>query len=72
MKNLVLWPQARGGPEALCHQTPSLATSARNCDHIATMPHVTHRDSCPTRTGDTAVAQHQRGREGTSRTGGDG
>jgi hypothetical protein len=57
---------------ATCHQTPSLATTARNCDHIATMPGVTGGDGCPTWISDMAVDLDQRGREGMGRTGGDG
>jgi hypothetical protein len=42
----VLWSeQAR---RATCCQTAGLATAARTCDHIATMPRVTGRDRCPT------------------------
>jgi hypothetical protein len=40
-------------------QTPSLATAARNCDHIATKPRVTRRDACPNRTGEMAIDQEQ-------------
>jgi len=44
----------------------------RSCDHIATKPHVTDGDGCPTRTSDMAIDQDQRGRRGIRRTGGDG
>jgi hypothetical protein len=50
------------------HQTPGLATRGRTCDHIATMQRVTGGDGCLTRTGDIAVDQEQRGREGSTRT----
>jgi hypothetical protein len=39
--------------ELNCHQTPSLATTPRNCDHIATKPRVTDGDRWPTPTGET-------------------
>jgi hypothetical protein len=58
--------------EATCHQTPGLATAARNCDHIATKPRVTVGDGCPSWTGDMAVDQDRRGHEGTRRRGRDG
>jgi hypothetical protein len=70
IRNLVLRTQRARG--ATCRQTPCLATKARNCDHIATMPPVTGGDGCPSRTSDGAVDQEQRGSEGTRRTGGDG
>jgi hypothetical protein len=43
-----------------------------NCDHIATKPYVTAGDGCPTRTGDVAGDQDQRGPEEIRRMGGDG
>jgi len=55
---------------AACRQTPGLATAARNCDHIATIPHVIGGDRCPTRTGNMAIYQHQRGRRWMGRAGG--
>jgi hypothetical protein len=70
IQNLVLNRSAVSN--ATCCQTPSLATMARNCDHIATMPHVTGRDGCPNRISIMAVDQDQRGHEGMGRTGGDG
>ena len=63
--------QAQPG-KATGRQTPCLATIGRNCDHIATKPRVTGGDGCPTRTGDMAADQKQQGREGMTRTGGDG
>ena len=56
----------------MCCQTLCLATMARNCDHIATKPHVTGRDRCPVQSSDIAIDQRKRGREGIRRTGGDG
>jgi hypothetical protein len=38
-----------------CCQTAALATAARICDHIATMPCVTGRDRCPNRIDKRAV-----------------
>jgi hypothetical protein len=49
-------------PEATYCQTAGLA-AARNCDPIATMPHVMGRDRCPTRITNMAVDQHQRAHE---------
>jgi hypothetical protein len=43
-----------------------------DCDHIATMRHVTVGDRCRIRIDDVAVDQDQWGREGTSGAGGDG
>ena len=37
------------------HQTPGVATTARNCVYLATKFRVTGRDSCLTRAGDMAV-----------------
>jgi hypothetical protein len=38
-------------------QIPSLATTTRNCDQIATKLKMTGRDQCPARTGDMAAEQ---------------
>lgn len=57
--DLVLWShQAR---RATCCQTVGLATAARNCDHIATMPRMAGGDGCSTRINKMAVDQHQWG-----------
>jgi hypothetical protein len=66
----VLW--GLQAPEATNCQTAGLATAARSCDHIATMPRVTGGDRCPTRINNLAVDQHQQGRNGLGRMGEDG
>jgi hypothetical protein len=68
-----IWCSGRNAAKrATCHQTPSLATAAKSCDHIATKPRVTGGDECPTRRNNMTVDQDQWGREGSGRTGGDG
>lgn len=47
ISNLVLWSQQ--ARRTTCCQTASLATAAKDCDHIATMSRVTGGDRCPTR-----------------------
>jgi hypothetical protein len=71
MQNLVLWSRI-GRPSGGCHQTSCLATAAPNCDHIATMPHVTGRAQCPTRTTPMAAEQERWVSEGIRRAARDG
>jgi hypothetical protein len=57
-------PSNQARPEGDGSSDTMSGAHGSNCDHIATMPRVTGRDACPTRTRRTAVDQDQRGRQG--------
>jgi hypothetical protein len=60
--------EATPGRGATWRQTPGLAMTPPNCDHLATKPNMTGRDHCPIRTSYMAVGQEKRGRQGIRKT----